>query len=254
MKLTQIVFAATIVMAIFLTIASLSNQFGEIVEEPNLQLTGSSILPLTPRMTDGFAVTGHWEGEGYANIWFESDTVEALAFDTRKIIFGKFDSACIDSCSIPESTSSKLKVEIEGDGLLTLEKLHFATPQNPIGMALCPNCKKVAQTNEPDHSLLVIILLLTISFIGSHTLKHYCKSKTAKYSLLGVFVLTFIIFAALFSITVSAPTSAIAITAKRTASIFSAIGIIALFATITIEVVKKSQEPPEWEQDIWERK
>lgn len=260
MKFTKIIFASTIIMAIFLIAASLSNQFGEVVEEPNLELSGSAVLPLTPRKTDGFAVTGRWEGEGYAKIWFETNLAEALAFDTReleKASFFKqnsFQEACMDSCNMPESTSSQLKVKIIGDGKLTLEKLHYATPQSPLGMALCPNCKKVAQVDEPNHSLLVIVLLLALSFFGSHTLRQYCKSKKTKYAMLGLFVLSFIIFAGLFSVTVAAPTSAVAITARRTASIFSALGVLALFAIIATEITRKSKEPPEWEPDVWERK
>ncbi len=123
-----------------------------------------------------------------------------------------------------------------------------------LGMALCPDCKLVQQNQDPDHSLLVIAVLLAAAVIGSHTVRHFCQHKKAKFALLAIFTLSFAILIGMFGVTVTAPTSAFAVVAKRTASVMAALGVLAVFFIIAVEFGLKQQVIRPYEDDEWEKR
>lgn len=254
------ILTSTVLMAALLILFSVNDNFGEVIERPEITITGSSQLKLSERVVDGFALDGSWQGSGHAEIWLEGESGHKLAFDTRALestgFFGRdtFALACMETCTLPATKTKNLDVKIEGEGVLRLDGYHYSTPQNAIGLALCPNCKRVSQNQEPDHSLLVIVLLLAISILGSHVLHHCCHDRKVKLSLIAVFTISFVVLLAMFGITITAPTSAVALTFRRSASVLAAFGVLAIFTIIAIEFTIRKRDIKPWEADQWDGK
>jgi len=132
---------------------------------------------------------------------------------------------------------------------------------SPTGLAPCPGCKQVTQPQLPDHSMLLVALVLAIAIFGSHSLSHCCKDSRSKKALIVLFFGGFIALSAIFGVSFVAPTAAIAVTAKKSASIFAALGVVVLIMIFVKEMLfsSKLENAELWkniekQEDTWIRK
>lgn len=254
----KIVLALTIVIAVVLGVMSVrpaSVPVSEFNEVANVHLAESSNIPFSrPFSISGLAVSGSWEGPGFAELWFVGENDERyLVLDTRKLLsslefssFGtRFESVCFETCNFAPVKPKNLFAIVSGPGFLSVDSYHFAVPFNPSGLAVCPNCKTARQLQLPDHSSLVLILMLVLAVIGSHALSHICKDSKTKRVLSILFISGFVALGGVFGVSVAAPTSAFAVVTKQAASIFSALGVIVLFVIAGIEMLVSHQDKPE---------
>ncbi|MCI0550758.1 MAG: hypothetical protein L0287_07375, partial [Anaerolineae bacterium] len=239
------VIGATIVIAVILSIIAVKPsqvQRTEFVEEAHYRLTETKEIPfLRTFEMSGFGISGSWEGPGHAQVWLVENRDRYLVFDTRTLLetvelsaYGSsFEGACIESCDMPGVNPTALFVFISGPGMLSIDAFHYAVPLNPSGLAV----KTIQQSEAPDHSMLVLVMLLVVAVIGSHTVGHFFKNPVTKKVLVFVFLGAFLVLGGVFGVSVAAPTTAIAVTAKKAASICAAVAFIALFIMIAIEML-----------------
>lgn len=267
------VIGATIVIAVILSIIAVNPsqvQRTEFVEDAHYRLSETKEISFVRSFAlSGFGISGSWEGPGYAQVWLVTEGPERwLVFDTRTLMetvelsaFGaSFDGACIESCDMPNVLPTQLFVYISGPGMISIDSFHYAVPLNPSGLAI----KTIQQADTPDHSMLVLILLLVVAVIGSHTMGHFCRNPITKKVLVFVFLGAFLVLGGVFGVSVVAPTAAIAMTAKKAASISAAVSFLILFALIGIEMLQfnkeQSKQPPtvwkdlEEAEESWEKK
>lgn len=236
-------------------------QVTEFTESANIKLGDSAFIPFSRDFEiSGLALSGYWEGPGYAQVFLSDGETRLLVFDTRNLLgtiefesFGsRFNAACMETCSFSPLKPKELVALVHGPGFLTIDSYHYSVPLSPSGLASCPNCKKVRQPVLPNHSLLVLIILLLGSVFGSHTLSHVCGSPHTKRLLLIVFLVGFLSLAGIFGSSVAAPTSAFAVGTKHAASIVAAFGVIILFVIAGIEmIVRKKEVPSDPDTRIW---
>ncbi|RMD57649.1 hypothetical protein D6825_03450 [Candidatus Woesearchaeota archaeon] len=108
--------------------------------------------------------------------------------------------------------------------------------KNPTGLSICKDCKRIFQKKTPDHSLFLLTLLLAIIILSSHTLNHYFKAQKARKALIALFISSFVILSLTFTATIALPHSSISLLIRRSASVISAVSILALFTIIGVEV------------------
>lgn len=256
----KLVIVATIVIAIVLGIISVkpaSTQITEFTEKANYRITQTKELPfLKPFSLNGFGISGAWEGPGYSQVWLIGDDDKRyLVFDTRVLpstlelsAFGEsFEGVCIETCRLSDVLPKQLLVLISGPGVLSIDTLHFSVPLNPSGLAV----NKIQQTDMPDHSMLVLVLLLTVAVIGSHTCGHFCRNPVTKKVLVFVFLGAFLVLGGVFGVAVAAPTTAIAVTAKKAASICAAVTFMILFVLLAVEMMQVNKDPAQPSPSVW---
>jgi len=253
------VLVATVVIAVTIGILSVKPaqvQVTEFTENAHVRTSESMEIPFTKKFSiTGFGVSGSWEGPGFAQVWLFSGKRQYLVMDTRvlpKMIelsaFGtSFDASCIDSCSLSPLEPTKLFIIVSGPGMLSIDHYHFVVPMEPTGLAI----GKVKQSDTPDHSLLLVVLLLAVSVFGAHLCSHWCKSSIAKKALIGVFLGGFLILGGMFGVTVAAPTAAFAVTAKKAASVFAALAILILFIMMALELLISNKDSGQSKPDVW---
>ncbi len=252
------VLITTIVIGIVLGVISVKPaQVTEFTEEAHYRFSETKEIPfLRSFPLSGFGISGSWEGPGYAQVWLVTEGPERwLVFDTGVLMetvelsaFGaSFDSACIESCDLPGVIPKQLFVYISGPGMLSIDALHFSVPLNPSGLAI----KTIQQSSAPDHSMLVLVLLLVVAVVGSHTVGHFCNNPTTKKILVMVFLGAFLILGGVFGVSVAAPTAAIAVTAKKAASICAAGVFIILFALLAFEMLQMNKDPAKPSVSVW---
>ncbi len=254
------VIVATIVIAIVLGIISVkpaSTQANDLIEETHYRITTTKELPfLKPFSLNGFGISGAWEGPGYAKVWLVTDDERRyLVFDTHVLPgtlefsgFGEpFEGVCIDTCILPDIMPRRLYVLISGPGILSIDALHFAVPLNPSGLAI----QKIKQSDAPDHSMFVLVMLLAVAVIGSHTCGHFCNNPVTKKVLVIVFLGAFLVLGGVFGIAVAAPTTAIAVTAKKAASICAAAAFLILFILLAVEMMQVNKDPVQLSPSVW---
>ncbi len=250
----------TVVIAVILSIVSVRpSNLAELRESVDLQFASSAKLQFERSFPlRGLALSGSWEGPGSAQVWLVGEGKKYLILDTRSVpevlefsSFGtRFESSCYESCEIPSLNSEFLVVVLSGPGVLNIDSLHFAVPLDPTGLASCPQCKKIQQSDTPDHSLLTLVLMLVIAVIGAHSLGHYCKNPATKKVLVLIFLGAFIALGGVFGTAVATPTGAVAVVAKQAASVVAALAVIILFMITAAEAVRhKPVDPPK--QDVW---
>lgn len=134
--------------------------------------------------------------------------------------------------------------------------LSFQTPTEVTGLAPCPGCKVIPKPSTPDHSLLLLALALLVSLMGAHSLRHYSEHKHTKLAVAGVFLATFGALAIVFSLRLTSPNTAATIIAQQGASIFAAVGILALFTLAAFELGRfyetKKEYPSTLAEDEWD--
>jgi len=219
----------------------------EFRESTDIRLAESSEIPFIKDFSiKGLAISGSWEGSGYAEVWMIANDKKYLVMDTRKLpkvlefsTGTRFEAACIDTCVLPPMRPERLYAMISGPGFLIIDQYHFAVQLSPSGMAACKNCRQVKQPRTLDHSMLLLTVLLLVAVVGSHSLGHRCRKKYTKHLLIIIFIGMFITLAAVFGVSLTSPTSALIVTAKRAASISAAIGFLTLFSLISVEMAHK---------------
>ncbi|MEM3154602.1 MAG: hypothetical protein QW165_03510 [Candidatus Woesearchaeota archaeon] len=253
------VIAATIVFAVVLAVISVNPskvQRTEFSESAHYRLTETKEIPFVRSFEmSGFGITGAWEGPGYAQVWLVENRDRYLVFDTRLLMetielsaYGTaFDAVCIETCELPGVKPTELFVLISGPGILSIDMLHYAVPLTPSGLAV----KRVQAKEMPDHSMLVLVLLLLVAVLCSHTVSHFCTNPLTKRVLVFVFLGSFLILGGMFGITVAAPTTAIAATAKKTASVLAALAFLVVFVLIAIEMLVASRSRPPGLPNVW---
>jgi len=258
----KVVLVATVVIAailVVITVRPTNIPVSEFREEAHVRLAGSSEIPFFHSFElTGLALSGTWEGPGFAQVLLVGGDKKLIVLDTRSLPevlefsgFGsRFDAACLQTCSIPPLQPEHLYVFISGPGFLTIDTYHFAVPLGPSGLATCPNCKKISAPSTPNHTTLLMILLLVISIIGAHSLSHVCKNPQTKRILIVIFLAAFIALGGVFGVSVAAPTAAIAVATKKAASVLAAFGVIVLFVIFGIEMLaSKHEQPADWKED-----
>ncbi len=129
----------------------------------------------------------------------------------------------------------------------------FATSsiEEPSGLAV----KKVQQSKTPDHSILLIVLSLAIAVVGAHSLGHICRRPLTKRIVILVFLGGFVLLGGMFGMAVTSPTSAFAYAAEKTASVLSALGLVALFSILGAEFIFSHRHSENLEvEEKWERR
>ena len=257
----KVILLLTIVIAVILGIMNVyPSKVGvsEFSEKAQVRLSASDQVPFyRPFMIKGLALSGSWEGPGFAQVWLISGEKKFLVMDTRNLPevleladFGsKFEKVCMQTCNIEPVTPEKLFVLISGPGFLTIDQYHFAIPLSPSGLASCPNCKKVPALDTPNHATLLMILLLVIAVIGAHALDHMTQNPRAKKLLIVLFVVSFITLTSVFGVSVAAPTAPFAVATKKAASFLAAIGVIVLFAILAVEM--RAPKPAAPKPNVW---
>ncbi len=259
----KVVLAATVLIAVIFTIISVNPsgvQVIEFSEKASIRTTETMTVPFLKDISlTGFSVSGSWEGSGYAEVWLVGEGRKYLVMDTLDLpktielsSFGtSFENVCIDSCKMPVLKPETLVLVVSGPGVLSIDSLHFVAPATATGLSLCPNCKRVTQSENPDHSLLAVVFLLVLAVFGSHLVGHICTGDRTKRILMGAFLVGFISLGILFGVSVAAPTTAIAVTTKKAASVFAAFGMLLLVAAIAVEVLVKNKEEVISKPDVW---
>lgn len=260
MTLKKIALVLTVVIAVIFCLVSVQPaNVAEFRESANLRIGASAKIPFNHSFAlKGLALSGTWEGSGRAQVWLVGGDKKYLVLDTNHIpeviefaSFGTpFEAACIQSCSIPPLNAEYLLVMLSSPGFLTINSYHMAVPLEPTGLSACPDCQKIYQASTPSHFPLLLVLLLVISVFGSHVFGHYCESPNRKKVSLMVFFSSFLVLGGLFGLSVVAPTGSAVMLVKNTASIVSALCIIALFVLAAAEYIGfKQQSPPK--PDVW---
>ena len=259
-----ILIAATLMVVIMgLLSFKPADQFTDVTERTNLRITQTMELPFNqPFTVSGLAVSGNWMGPGFAQIWLVGQGEKKLVLDTDNLEQPHFEMACDESCKVNPIVPEKILLVVT-EGQLSLYDVHYAVPFEPAGMALCPNCRKVSQKGTPDHGVFMIVILLFISVVASQALTNSCTTQGRRRTVTGILVVSFLVLTTVFGVSVAAPTSELATTAKQGASIVAALGVLALFSIGIIEIRKR--DPPfdpqskiwnalEEAEDEWERK
>lgn len=227
----------------------------------SLTVASSSSLPHPEFAINGLALSGRWEGPGFAEVFVMVNGQRFLVMDTRQMPsvveladFGTpFEVACIETCAMPTSRIDSMFVVLHGPGVLSISKYHYRVPSSPAGLVFCPNCKTAKEPVTPDHSLLLPVILLLLAVVGSHVAGHVCKKGSAKRVALWIFLGSFVVLGGVFGLSVVAPTAAFAVTAKMTASVLAALGVVGLLGVVAFEVlsVHNKEGILEKEHDVW---
>ncbi len=252
----KVVLVLTFVLAIILVIITVnpaSVPVTELRESVNLRLSSSAEIPFSkPFALNGLALSGAWEGSGFAEVWLVGEGRKYLVLDTGnlpKVLefadFGtRFEAACVDSCDFPPLKPEGLFVLVSGPGLLSIDEFHLAVPISPSGLALCPNCKRIKASGTPNHLMLLIVLLSVIAVVGSHSLGHFCKNLLVKRILILLFLGGFVILGSMFGVSMAAPSAAIAVSTQKVASVFAAFGVVTLFFIGAVEMLAYHKQNP----------
>jgi len=253
----KIVLAASCIMAVILSLIAFTHN-NEVREYVDVHLTHSQDLPFDhPYPINGMSLSGSWKGNGYAQAWLLADDKQYLILDTGKATTSSFREACAESCRTQPVNPKRIHIEIFGDGELFIDEYQLNTASDALGLALCPTCKKVTQEQAPDHSLFLLVLLLLLAIIGAHVMSHCCSKPLVKLAITAIYIVSFLLLTTVFGVSVAAPTTQIAQVAKETASIFSALGVIILFALTAVELGLLdgwTNTHPIDPEDEWEKK
>ena len=256
------VLVLTIVIAVILGIMNVnpaSVQESRFNEKAHIRLSGSTEIPFYHSfLMKGLSLSGSWEGPGFAQVWLIAEDKKFLVLDTRTLpeilefsAFGaQFEGACLQTCSMTPVMPEMLIALISGPGFLSIDEYHFVVPLGPSGLASCPNCKKVQSVNTPNHSTLLMVLLLVISVIGAHSLSHVTQNPKTKRVLIIIFIAGFITLSSVFGVSVAAPTAAVAVATQKAASVLAAFGVVGLFAILGMEF-RASRKPEAAKPDVW---
>jgi len=242
------VMIATVVIAIIISFVSLTSRAG-VTGNFNMQVYGTEKIPFSVQGVDSVKFSGSWSGSGSAQVWLVTEDSQYLAFDTRSLP-ASFSDVCVETCDMPTSNVMYLSVYTK-DGTLTLSEYSADTSSNPSGLAACPNCKSVRTSNSPDHSILLLSLVLTIAIFGSHSLHHCCKRKLSKKVLVVLFVGAFLTMGGVFGVSLTAPSGA-AVIAKQAASVFAALALLVIFVIAAIEL-RASEKTSPINSSVWEK-
>ena len=258
MKWKKVVLVLTLVFGIVLGVNALRSSsiaVSEFREDAHVSFASSAEIPFFRSfLLTGLSISGSWEGPGYAQVWLASGNNQYLVIDTKSLTdtvefsgFGtRFYAACTETCSIPPVQPEKLLVLISGPGVLSIDSYHFSVPMPPSGLVV----NKIQSIDTPNHSLLVIVLMLVVSVFGAHVLSHISTHPVAKRIVILVFIFAFISITAVFGVSMAAPTSAFAMATKGAASIGAALAVILLFAVVVMEFLV-SQRPAQEKPDVW---
>jgi len=242
MNWKKAIISLTLILAVIIGVMTTRPETStpEFSEDANIHLSSSAkILFDSEFALNRLALSGSWEGSGYAQVWLDGDKKDYLVIDTR--VFGtSFNSACMETCRIPALNPSSLFVHINGPGSLAINNYNFAVPFDPSGMVPCPNCKTIRQSNTPDHFVLLLVLALVITVIGAHSLNHWCRSRTSKRLLIILFLGGFITLGVVFGLAFTS-SAALAAVAKKAVSIFAAMGVITVFIIGAAELSHKHE-------------
>ena len=257
------VLVLTIVIAVILgimTVRPSGVQVSEFREQAHVRLSGSDQIPFhRPCLMKGLSLSGSWEGPGFAQVWLLAENDQKfLVMDTRTLpellelsSFGtQFEGQCLETCSMTPVLPERLVVLISGPGFLSIDEYHFVVPLSPSGLAPCPNCQKVAQADTPNHSTLLMILLLVISVVGAHALGHMTQNPRTKKILIIIFIGGFVALTSVFGVSMAAPTAAVAVVTKQAASVLAALAVIVMFAIFGAEMLT-SKKPDGPRPDVW---
>ena len=257
------VLVLTVAIAVILGVMNVypsSVQVSEFSEKAHVRLSGSDQIPFYhPFLMKGLSLSGSWEGPGFAQVWLLAENNQKfLVMDTRTLpevlefsAFGtQFEGQCLETCNMAPVLPEKLVAFISGPGFLSIDEYHFVVPLGPSGLVACPTCKKVVQVDTPNHSSLLMILLLVISVVGAHALGHMTQNPRTKRVLIIIFIGAFVALTGVFGVSVAAPTAAVAVATKKAASVLAALALIVLFAIFGAEMFA-SKKPDSPRPDVW---
>ncbi|MBW2969661.1 hypothetical protein KY319_00905 [Candidatus Woesearchaeota archaeon] len=259
MSWKKVVLALTVIIAlIFVIISVRPTNFIELHEKADVRVSSTAKIPYSPPYAvKGFSITGSWEGSGSALVYIVGEGQRYLVLDTLVMPavlefsgFGTpFESVCMESCSVPPFKPEYVIVYLSGPGFLTINSYNVAVPLDASGLVSCENCKKISQTPSPNHFPILLVLVLVVAILGSHVLGHYCQGAVRKRITLMIFLGSFLVLGSAFGLALAAPTANVIVVAKQSASIFSALCILALFGVISFEIFshKESFSKP----DVW---
>ncbi len=216
-----------------------------------------------------FSVSGRWTGHGSAKIFLIDGDKAWLVADTSRVAPNlnsvHLSDFCDETCYLSGLKPSSLAVQISGTGVFMLDGYSFNTDTDiagaVVGLASCPDCKKIRVMNTPDHGVFFIVLLLLITILGSHQLSHHSNLKKRKIAI-GALVGSFVVLSALFIFAFLQPHSQLSIIIRYAASILSAAGVLTLFVLGGVELSEEKEvkvdsniwKELEKEEAVWERK
>ncbi len=252
----KIVLVATLLLAVTAAVvASRSSPAATFREPASIKVLESAEIPFTrPFLVKSLALSGSWEGPGFAQVWVVGQGRSHIVLDTRAFqnaielsAYGThFDGACVDTCAMTAMRPERLLFMVSGPGVLVIDAFHFSVPLEASGLAI----RRVEEVKSPDHSVVLIVVLLVAALLGAHYLSHTCRNPTMKRVLIFIFLGAFLATAGVFGATLASPTSAFTFVAKKAASVFAAGGVIALFVIGGAEMMSP-RAPEEAKQNIW---
>jgi len=242
---TALVIIAIVISVIIGVISVTPYQVSQFSDGVQLKIISSSVIPLNyDFLITGMAMSGSWEGPGYARIFLESEDEQYLVFDTRKIegvlefsMGTRFDFVCVDSCLTNPLKPKQLLVYLSAPGVLTIDRYHFTIPNHPTAFAICEGCSTVKTPTAPEHFMFVLALLLLVGIIGSHTLQHCCKPPIVRRMLAIVFLISFVLLGGVFGTSLVNPSSALVLNIQMVASVFAAFGVLTLLVIAGVELL-----------------
>ncbi len=235
---------ASVAAVVFLVFFSSGGHL-KLEERVGAKFSRSSVVPLNVQSINGFSLSGSWTGPGIARVWISGEKKNYLV---SEILPGAFESVCVDSCSFPALKNPELLIVIPSNSLFYVDSVHISLPDEPSALAFCPNCKSVR--NVPDHSILLLALVLLICIFGAHTMNHYCQNPSKKRLLSFVFIGGVVLMGVLFGTAVSL-SGAFAVVAKRSVSILSAFSIVLMMIIAGLEIVSRSKPVNSSNADVW---
>lgn len=249
----RLILFATVVIGLVLTVMSVVPEkvdVGFFDREVNFKFAASSKMPVPSMVINGLALSGYWEGPGFAQVFLVVDGRKYLVMDTRELpeviefagYGARFESMCKDSCRFSPGRPEEMFTIVSGPGMLSIDGYHYSVPLEPTGLAFCPNCKTVKQPATPDHALLVPVILLVLAVLGGHVMGHCCRRPELKKTAVIVFFSAFVVLSGVFGVAVAAPTTALAVTAKQAASVLAAFGVVVLIGIVAFEVLVRERE------------
>ncbi len=237
---------AVVLSALLVVMSVKPSNVNELNKPVHMSLSSSTSLDLNHDFRiSGMALSGSWEGPGFAQVWLIAKEGEKfMLFDTRNLprvlelsLGTPFEKACAETCNIPPVLAESLLVIISGPGVLNIDSYHFTVSSMATGLMVCPGCKKAKMPSTPDHSVLLLVVMLLIGLFGSHTLHHCCRNPIVSRFLILVFFSSFLMLAGVFGKSLLSPTGMVTGNFNMAASVFAAFGVLALMIIGVVEIL-----------------
>lgn len=251
MKKAVVIVSVALVLALSVLSVRSAMEFSEPVR---LQFMSSSRVPVRYDAVNGLSLSGWWEGPGFAQVWLEGEGKQYLVVDTRRLTgtvefagFGaRFEQECVQSCDVPVFRPGELAVFVSAPGVLSLDEVRVRVPEKPQGMMVAP-------VDGPNHSFVLLGVLLLVGIVGAHWVSRHAERSWVKRVLAGVFTVLFLSLLGVLGASFASPTSGVVAVAKGSASVMAALGLIALLVLGVLEIhAKKKYLVSIPSPDVWD--